>query len=214
MFFNLLAQQDFFGRLILLGSGSEYDISRNLSRVGEKDLPPEAPTDQGGYAKYIQSQYAEGSDKILNLRPFGVFGKYEDYQIRFISNVICKSLFDLPLTIKQNRLFSYIYVGDLCRIIEHFIENTGRHKNYNAVPDGTVDLLSLANMVKTISGKELDIMVKTPGMGLEYTGSNARLRGELNGFVFTPLETAVRELYQWYSQNKDKIEYDRLLVDP
>ena len=54
----------------------------------------------------------------MELRLFGVFGRHEDYAIRFISNAICKTLFDLPITLRQNRTFSYLYVDDLGPIVE------------------------------------------------------------------------------------------------
>ena len=74
--------------------------------------------------------------------------------IRFISNIICKAIFDLPLTIKQNRKFDYIYVEDLMPILDYFIDKTAQYKEYNITPDESTELYSLAEKVRMISGKD------------------------------------------------------------
>ena len=61
--------------------------------------------------------------KILNLRVFGVFGKYEDYETRLISNIICRVIFKLPVEINQNAVYDFVYINDLVKIIEYFIED-------------------------------------------------------------------------------------------
>lgn len=82
----------------------------------------------------------EKSSNIYDLRIFGIFGKYEDYAIRFISNAICKTLFDLPITVKQDRNFDYIFVEDLMTVLEFFIEARPKYKAYNITPASSVSL--------------------------------------------------------------------------
>lgn len=212
MFMNIARCRKSFGRMIQFGSGAEYDKSQPIVRAREEDFGKRVPKDDYGSYKYECSKYIEGTEGIICLRPFGCFGKHEDYKTRFISNAICKSLLDLPITIaNRNVIFSYLYACDLARIVEHFIENGGRHKFYNVVPNETVELLEIAKMVNEISGKNLPIIAKNPGMGPEYTGDNSRLREELPGFKFTPLKEAISVLYSWYKENKSSIDAKKLL---
>jgi len=211
IFKNVAGCRKFFGKMIQVGSGAEYDKRIPLVRVQEKEFGKHVPADEYGLCKYECSKYIEEADGITCLRLFGCFGKYEDYSSRFISNAICRSLFGFPISIaNRNVIFSYLYVDDFARIVEHFIGHDGRHKFYNAVPDETADLLSIANMVNEISGKELSIIVKKPGMGNEYSGGNSRLREEVPKFRFTPMKDGVGKLYSWYKSNKASVDSGKL----
>ncbi len=218
MFHGIMRNAGRFGRLVFLSSGAVYDVTRPLDRVSEEDLGDALPSDEHGLSKYAIAQYLDqvhesGSADAVELRLFGVFGKYEDYAIRFISNAICKSLFDMPITLRQNRTFSYLYVDDLGPIVDYFVSEPHTHAAYNVVPDGTDDLYRLAERVNARSGKELPIIVGTAGTGLPYTASNERLRRELSDIRFTPMETAIDELYDWYAEHRSLVDPSTLLVD-
>jgi len=200
--------------MIFLGSGAEYGIQRDVACAKESDFDEIVPQDEHGFSKYVCSKYIENSKNIINLRLFGVFGKYEDYQMRFISNAICKAVYNLPITINQNRVFSYLYIDDLARVIEYFIKHKAREKFYNVVPGEKTELAVLAKKVVEVSGRKLEITVKNPGMGREYTADNSRLLRENRGIKFTPMNEAITELYKWYENRKPEIDYKLLLVDP
>ena len=150
---------------------------------------------------------------MYDFRIFGIFGKYEDYAIRFISNAICKAIFDLPITLRQNRKFDYLYINDLMPILEHFIDHNPSEKSFNITPDHSVALLEIAQLIKSVSNKDIEIKVSQDGLGLEYSGDNSQLRTEIKGIHFTPLEQAIEELYNWYLQNKNNIHKYYLLID-
>jgi nucleoside-diphosphate-sugar epimerase len=213
MFLNLASNRSSFGRMIFLGSGLAYGKDHYSPRMAEDRLGAHVPRDEGGFSKYVIARFIEEADGIVELRPFGVFGRHEDYAIRFISNAICKVLFDLPITLRQNRRFDYVCVDDLDRVIEHFLEHDGRHRAYNVTPDEPVELLELARLVLRTSGKDVPIRVAEDGMGAEYSGDNGRLRAEIPDLSFTPVETAVRALYGWYEENRSSIRREALLED-
>ena len=213
MFFNLARNAHHFRKLICIGSGAVYDIRYPMVKVGEDYFGSHLPADEHGLFRYVSSQFMEHRENWVDLRPFSVFGKYEDYAIRFISNAICKTLFDLPITIKQNRRFDFIFIDDLARVVEYFIEQDGKFKAYNVTPDRSVELREVAEKVLRISRKDLPIRVAREGMGLEYSGDNRRLREEIPGLTFTPLDRAIGELYEWYGAHRDRINRKFLLVD-
>jgi len=171
------------------------------------------PIDEGGFSKYICAKYVEKVDNIVELRPFGVFGKYEDYAIRFISNAICKTLYNLPITIKENRKFDYVYINNLVSIVDYFIENKEKYRSYNITPDESIELYTIAERVKKISQKDVPIYIAQNDMGIEYSGDNTRLHKEITNLKFTPIDDAINDLYHWYSENIHLVNKEYLLFD-
>lgn len=210
MFLNLTKNSSAFGRMIFFGSGAEYGKQRDIVKIKEEDFGKIRPEDEYGKAKYFASEYISQSTNIANFRLFGVFGKYEDFKTRFISNAICHAIFNLPIVINKNVVFDYLYVDDLIKIISHFLQNSPKEKFYNVGTGQRVDLLSLADIVKKTSGKDLKIIVKTQGLNREYTCDNNRLMSELVEFEFTPLGSSIAELYKWYDQNKSMLNKEQL----
>jgi UDP-glucose 4-epimerase len=218
MFFGLMRNADRFDRLVFLSSGAVYDIARPNDRVREDQLGASLPSDEHGLSKYAIAQYLEqlhrsAAHDVVELRLFGVFGRYEDYAIRFVSNAICKTLFDLPITLNQNRTFSYLYIDDLGPVVERFLTGGHAEAAYNVAPDWTNDLYDLAVAVRARSGKDVPIVVREPGSGLPYCADNARLRREVPDVRFTAMDEAIDALYDWYSANRSAIDRSALLVD-
>ena len=213
MFFNIVRNAENFKKMIFLGSGLTYDMRYYRPKMKEEYFDTHVPVDEGGFSKYIISKYIEKVDNIIELRVFGIFGKYEDYAIRFISNAICKTLFDLPITIKQNRKFGYIFIDDLMPIIDHFLVNKGGYCCYNVTPDESVELKAIAESVLKISGKNIPINISQDGLGTEYSGDNTRLRKEIKHLFFINIDKAITNLFNWYSENRDSINKEVLLYD-
>ena len=212
IFFNLQENSQYFKKMIFLGSGAEYDKSADIRKVKESEFGNRVPEDEYGFYKFVCSKFIERSDNIVNLRIFGVFGKYEDQEVRFISNMICRAMFDLPLEINQNMFLDYVYVEDLCKIIDYFIKNDVKGKFYNIGNGQHYDLLTIANKIKKIFGKDFRINVKKDGMNKEYTCDNSALIKELNGFKFTEIDDSIQTLYKWYLDNKENIDKESLLL--
>ena len=212
MFENLERNKDKFGKFINFGSGAVYDVSKNNSGVSENDIYKNMGVDDHSFTKYVVHKQIDNLPGFVDLNIFGIFGKHEDYSIRFISNAICKSLFNLPITLRQNRRFSYLYVNDLPKILDWFIENDTRYKSYNIVPDTHTDLADIAYAVSKVSGNK-DIKIANDGYGLDYYGSNARLKNEFKDVYFTSMETAIAELYDWYRKNINLIDKQKLTKD-
>jgi len=201
-------------RFVVLGSGAEYDASRDVVRAREDDPAHPVPRDETGLSKLVLAAVAEGRPGFVHLRPFGVFGPGEDWEIRFLSNALCKALHGLPITLRQNRRLDYVWVDDLCEVVERFLLRGGGSRTvYNVTPDSTPDLLSLARLARETAGADVPIVVGREGTGLEYTGDNALLKAELPGLAFTPVREAVEHLCSYYRSRLSAIPRERLLVD-
>jgi nucleoside-diphosphate-sugar epimerase len=77
------------------------------------------------------------------------------------------------------------------------------HPSYNICADKSIDLLSLAKIIKQIDGNKASIVIKEKSLNPEYSGNNSRFVNEFGGFDFTKHEQAITELYQWYKDEKN-----------
>lgn len=206
IFFNIMRNRKYFKKIIHFGSGAEYDKNRVLKKIKEENFDLKIPTDDYGFFKYLCSQYIEKTENILNLRIFGLFGKYEDYRYRFISNAICLNLLGRQITINQNVYFDYVYIEDFIKIVEYFINHRAKHKFYNIGTGKKIDLLSIAKKINDIAIKKSQIIVKNSGLNNEYTCDNTRLMEELGDFNFMPFQYSLDAHYDWYKKNIDTIK--------
>ena len=213
IFMNFAKYSDLYGRMIYTGSGAEYDKRYPIEMVKEEDLITHTiPTDHYGLMKYLINQMIEKSDNIYNLRLFGIFGKYEHWKTKFISNLCCKSLKGLPLSIRKNCYFDYLWIDDFCRMLEKFMElEKPLYHVYNAVRGERVDLRSLAEMVNEIADTKQEIIVCQEGFANEYTASNERICTELPDLRFTDGKEAVSALYAWYRRHQKEIDLYSLI---
>jgi len=208
MFFNIARRKDDFGKMIYFGSGAEYSRENWIPKMKEDYFDQHVPVDQYGFSKYIMTKYTQLSSNIYNLRLFGVFGKYDDWRTRFIPNACCRAVLNLPIRINQNVFFDFIYIGDLIKIVNWFIKNKPQKNVYNVCTGNVSDFKILAEKIIKISGKKLNINIKTEGLGREYSGDNSLLLKELQNFKFTPIDNSIKALYDWFEQNKSKLEGD------
>lgn len=213
MLFNLLKYQQSWGKLINMGSGAIYDMQNYQPKMPESYFGTHIPKDEHGYNKYIFAKVLPSLTNVYDFRIFGIYGKYEDYAIRFISNAICKAIYELPITLRQNRMFDYLYIDDLMPVLDHFITNNPGEKSYNITPDHSIGLLEIAQLVKRVSGSHQPISVANEGIGMEYSGDNSLLRSEIKNLKFTPIENGIQALYEWYLANKSNIHREVLLTD-
>jgi len=213
MFFNLIRNAERFGKMLFLGSGAICDKRYYTPKMLENDYLRSIPADEYGFYKYICVKQIENMDNIVELRLFGVFGKHEDYAIRFISNAICKVLNNLSITIKQNRKLDYLYVDDLMFILEYFISNSPKYCSYNITPNESIELYDIARKILRISGSDLPILVGEEGLALEYSGYNGRLHEEIPELHFTPIDVAIEHLYDWYKKGNQIVNKEYLLFD-
>ena len=212
MFFNFARNRHLYGKLLHLGSGAEFGI--RTPKMAESFFDTFVPTDDYAFAKYIAAQYTEAANtNIYNLRLFGVFGKYEAWDVRLISNAICRALFDMPIALRQNVRFDYLYVDDLVQLTRWFMEHDPSHRTYNVCRGETHEIASLAQMVAEISGKDLPITIANEGLAPEYSGNNFRLLQELGSYTFPPIRDGIEQLYRWYESHRSEIDPEALRYD-
>ncbi len=211
MFFNLEKYHAYYGKMLYFGSGAELDKRMDICSAKEDAYPNGVPANDYGFAKYVIGRNIENSDNIFNLRLYGLFGKYENWRTTFISGACCKAIKGLPITIRQNVIFDYLYIDDFCRIIQWFIEHKPRYHTYNIASGRKVDLVTIAETVKRLSRKDIPIIVCKDGFGNEYTADISRLKDEYENLVIEGLDDSVRKLLSYYRSIESEIDLVSLL---
>jgi UDP-glucose 4-epimerase len=209
IYFNLERCSDHYGKLITLGSGAEYDMRHYHPMMAESYFRTHIPADTYGLSKFVVASDIERNGKrAVNLRGFGIFGRHEDYTRRFISNNICRALCGFDVSMYMNMRFDYLYVEDLARILELFIQHEPRARNYNICTSRPYELLELAEMVRAVHGApNTGLIVREPGMKPEYSGDNTRFQQEFGPFEFTDMRRSIEALYAWYRDEVDLSDY-------
>jgi UDP-glucose 4-epimerase len=215
-FFSLVRCRAAFGRLVVLTSGAVYGIQRPLVRVTEDQLGEEVPTDDHGFSKYVEALWLQGDPDAVELRPFGVYGPGEDYAIRFISNACCKALLGMPVTLRRDRLFSYVWVEDLAALVGRALgasDDGLAPGSYNVTPGDPISLRALADLVISTSGTDVPVMVGDSTLGAEYSGDGSKLASVDPSCRFTTPAQGVQQLLDWYATRRDSIDRAVLETD-
>lgn len=208
MFYNLESCSDLYGKMYYFGSGAEYDMDHYIPMMNEDYFGTYIPHDPYGFSKYTMSRIAEHCRNVYDLRLFSVYGKYEEWKRRFISNNLCKLIKGRPMTINKNVYFDFMHVADLCKIMRWFIENEPKHRHYNVCTSMPIDLYSVAGLINECTGSDCEIQIFEEGWKPEYSGDNSRLLNEMGGFEFEPMKDAITALYQYWKDNQDIFTFD------
>lgn len=210
MFLNLTKNSRLVEKILYFGSGAEYDKRFHIRMAKEEEIGKHIPVSDYGLAKYTMNEIARNSDNIYNLRLFGIFGKYELFYIKFLSNLCCKAIYDLTLTVRKECYFDFLYIEDLAGIVKWFLKNTPRYHDYNVCSGKEYLLTELAEKVLKRSGKKLPIQLLSKERNPDYSASNERLRAEIPDMQITEVDKALDKLYCYYETIKNNIDKEIL----
>lgn len=200
---NILKYKRLPSRVILFGSGAMYDKSRPLHKVKENQIGEVIPADLYGKSKMLIAQKIKNRDDVLCLNIFACYG-YGEKENRFPSYAIDCVLCGKDIEINQNVVFDYLFVEDMQKIIEYFIEHEPSDNIINITPTDSISLVEISEMVNNFSGNKVKITIKNPVMNNEYTGDNMLLKKNFPNIVFTNAEDGLKKLYDY--NKKCKVE--------
>jgi GDP-L-fucose synthase len=201
-------------RMIHFGSGAEYDRTHYQPKMSEDFFGLYVPADAYGFSKYAISRLIAYRPEITCLRIFGLYGKYEDYRYKFISNAIVKNLLGLPIVINQNVVFDYLYIEDFVRLVERFVDNPPRESFINITPSQSIELAEIAGIINEVGDHRSDVVILNDGMNTEYSGANDRLLRELPDFRFLSYCEGISRLYRYYRSVLDTLDTEVIRQDP
>ena len=130
MFFHISCCSHLVKKIICFGSGAEYDRPNWKAMMPESYFGHNLPDDDYGISKYVNCLQAARQNNIYNLRLFSVFGPYEDLK-RFVSYCTTKALNKEVIEMNQNRVFDFLYIDDLVKVVENFINHDFYYRTYN-----------------------------------------------------------------------------------
>ena len=212
-YWNIARNASRVGRILYFGSGAEFAKHRDLVKVKEEEIGAEVPRDDYGFAKLLCTDHCRRTDNIVNLRLFGIYGPYEGYRAKFISNAVAKALVGLPIIIRQDVVFDYLWIGDLVGLMSRFLEGSRDFADVNVTPADSVRISRIAEIVLGEAGRPAEYEIENPGLNYEYSGDNSRLLGIASGFTFTSIEDGVRQLIAYYRAAPDRIDRAALEAD-
>ena len=176
MFDNLAQNRNKFGSLIHFGSGAEFDRRTDISSAKEND--ESCPIDYYGLSKKVIKREIDKLQNFYNLRIFGCFGE-DEACTRFVKSAVRNVKQAKPIKIHQNRYMDFIYIGDLCKVVEYYIENIAKKplaKDINLCYNTNKSLLDVANKINEFMNKSYDnVNVECFGHNTEYTGCGDKL---------------------------------------
>lgn len=211
MFFALADCRAYYQKLIYFGSGAEFDKTLPIDGLTEDAFGRSVPAGAYGFAKYVMNRYARARGNIVNLRLFSGYGPRENWRIKFISGLCCKALLGLPLTIRRDCRFDFVWIDDLAAAVAWAVESEPKHPDYNLSSGAGVLLSEVAALVKELSGSASPIQVLNPGLANPYVGDNSRLAGE-SGIPFTPLRAGIGRMLAHFEGVLGEIDRDALSV--
>jgi UDP-glucose 4-epimerase len=202
-FFNIYNNSNFFGHLLQIGSGAEYDRRNYKPKMTESYFGNSIPVDTYGLAKYMIARVLEDSDpnKFKNLRIFGIYGKYEDYSRRFISNNICRALSGLNISINKDMLFDYISVEDLSNLVINHFDNLFKLSEvaYNFCNKNPKYLSDIAKILCEKLDQD-DFVIKHKDINPEYSGDPLKILNLIPDFKYINFNNSIDNLINYYKK--------------
>lgn len=191
MFYNLMANQDRFSRLINFGSGAELDRAKDIT-VNKTRVRRAYPLDAYGMAKNIIGRICE-QEGYFNLRIFNVFGE-DEAQGRLITNSILSCINNTAITIHQNKLMDFFYIQDLISIIKYYIKTENPPKQLDCVYTRKTSLYDIAKEVCEVLDKEVPIHVEVEDLASSYIGDGTQLANLGIGLI--GLKLGIKNVYR------------------
>lgn len=157
MYYNLLSNQDKFGKFINFGSGAELTDKESYY----------------GLSKRIINSSILGRDNFYTVRIFAVFDENE-LESRFLKTNIRKYINKEPMNIFSNKIMDFFYMGDLIRLIQYYITHDDMPKEFECSYEDHPSLVSLADIINTLHYYKVAISCKSQGSA-HYYGSYQEL---------------------------------------
>jgi len=180
MYYNLLNNKDHFDKLIHFGSGAELH----------------AQTTPYGLSKHVIRQSILEKDNFFNLRIFGVFDENE-LDTRFIKSNVIRYINKQPLEIYEDKYMDFIYMQDLIKIVNYYIENNNSlPKEINCCYNTVCRLTKIAQIINNLDQHKVEVIIENAN-SQSYTGSGVSLYMDFIG-----LENGIKQVYEKLKNGK------------
>lgn len=186
IFMNFYNNSNLFDKFINIGTGAEFDLSRNIYNVKEIEIFNSYPTDSYGYSKNLMARLVLEKDNFYTLRLFGCFDSSEE-SFRLLKRFVNKQV-----SILDNKLFDYISASDFYKIVKFYIETRSLERDINCVYHEKTDLYSLL-----FHFSEIHNIVYNKKMMITYGNNNYCGNGEELKKLKLPLDGLIKGLKEY-----------------
>jgi len=166
---NLVSNHNKFQKFINLGTGMEYDPTRDIRYADEDDALYVEPTLPYARVKNDISRAIFNLPNFYNLRLFGVAHYTEGN--RFFNRLLNEPTF----TITEDCEYDYFNLEDLPQVVNLILDNKIQHKTLNCVYKQKYKLSQLAKIfcdIKMLDYKKVQILSNS---SKNYTGNNEKI---------------------------------------
>jgi UDP-glucose 4-epimerase len=172
MFENLYLSNTAHTKIIVIGSGAEFDRRYPIQYAIEKTVQYEWPIDPYGLSKnIITKRVLADLGNAYVLRLFGCFNFDED-PARFIKAGILNLKRGLPIGIHQNKEMDFFYLDDVFKVMDYVINEPNSPRNINLVYEKKMTLMDIASLIhKHVNLFEPTIKLVDMRWDSPYTGA-------------------------------------------
>ena len=201
MFENLASNRDKFKFMINIGSGAAFDRHLEIDCAKEEDVLKSIPADFYGLSKNVIAKRIHGiNDNIVNLRIFNCFGEQE-LSDRMIKGNCLRHLQKEDMVVYTNKKMDFFYIEDLYRVVSHYIRNydNGVPIDMNLCYEQKFDLIGIAELIMTLTGRPNNVKLIDEVNGRSYTG-DASLLSSLD-IELCGLESGILKMYKFLQKH-------------
>jgi nucleoside-diphosphate-sugar epimerase len=185
MFMNFYNNGELFGKFINTASGAEFDRTMNIDMMLESAIFNRMPSDSYGWGQNIKSRLCVDKDNFYNIRIFNCFG-YGELDSRIFPRLIRQK----QMEITNDRYFDYFSIQDLCKVVEHCIDNDWPIKDVNAVYPDKHKISQVLSLFCKVKNLQPNLKIVSEGLN-NYTGSGLSL--QTLGIKLDGLEKGIRD---------------------
>jgi nucleoside-diphosphate-sugar epimerase len=161
MYYNLVKNQDRYGKLINIGSGAELYAAHTPY----------------GHSKHIIRQSVLTKEQFYNVRVFAVFDENE-LETRFIKANVLRYIDKQPMVIHQDKKMDFFYMRDFIEVIKYYINSNSPPKEFDCRYDKSYYLSDIAGKINKLSDYKVDVIFTNESFALDYVG------------VYTPIDVS------------------------
>ena len=172
------------GPFINLASGAEFDRSQHIFQIQEYEIYNRIPRDYYGISKNTIAKLVNLIPNGINLRLFGCFN-YNEADDRMIRSSLTHSLNKHPIIIHQDKYMDFVYIKDLCKLINVILSNPVilyKDQDINVVYKKKYKLSDIADLINNIDKHKVPVIIEDQTLGMNYCGD-----GSL--FSYIPLDS-------------------------
>ena len=167
MHFNILRNQQNFGKYISFGSGAELDRAMNIDQ--SSNYIKSLPIDPYGMSKILIARSGEVFEKFYNIRIFNIFNE-DELPTRMIKGNIFRYINREPMVIHQDKYMDFMYFDDFMKIVNFYIYEKDCPKAINCSYKEKYLLSEIAEIINKLGKHRVEIKIENKNIAKSYIG--------------------------------------------